>query len=463
MKRVIAFTKLRYLMLGVSALVILAGVVGVVLQGGLNLGIDFKGGLTQQVQILPVALSLTYDGEGTADLAISSAGVLELTLFDRETEKRETLTFDFETYPTLGILTDLLNRVDGVQGEASLASETATMRLFPVEPEVALSEQPYSINIRMGDDEDLIAPIEDVRDALSELENYTIQVVGNPRNQEFIVRVEIAGDDEEFQVAMEEKINELLSRRFGYSTVILKKSDFVGPRFSQDLAKQTFSLTAVALALILIYISFRFRVIFAVAAILALVHDVAVTIGIIGILQLEVTTAIIAAVLTIIGYSLNDTIVIFDRIRENQTLLRDSNLETIVNTSVTQSLSRTLVTSLTTLLAVTAIYVFGTGEIQSFALSMIIGVIVGTYSSIFIASPVVLGWQLAMDSRRKTREARKYGSRQAEPPAPVRKASERSTEEQPTTDTDATDKPAISPPSPSVQQRRPRKKKKKKK
>ena len=114
--------------------------------------------------------------------------------------------------------------------------------------------------------------------------------------------------------------------------------------------------------------------------------------GFIGTLGLEVSTTTIAAVLTIIGYSLNDTIVVFDRIRENQTLLRGDRFDNIVNISITQSLSRTIITSLTTLLAVTALYVFGTGSIKDFALNLIVGILIGTYSSIFIASPVLYSW-----------------------------------------------------------------------
>jgi preprotein translocase subunit SecF len=120
--------------------------------------------------------------------------------------------------------------------------------------------------------------------------------------------------------------------------------------------------------------------------------------------------------MTIIGYSLNDTIVIFDRVRENQELMRDSDLAVILNTSITQSMSRTLLTSLTTLLAVATIFIFGTGDIRNFALNLMVGVVVGTYSTIFIASPIVLSWTRTMDRRRRRRDVQLYG-RQAAAPA----------------------------------------------
>jgi preprotein translocase subunit SecF len=183
---------------------------------------------------------------------------------------------------------------------------------------------------------------------------------------------------------------------------------YVGPRFSQALGRQALALTLFALLLILAYLWFRFRLGYALSSIAALVHDVLVILGVIGTLQLEVSTATIAAVLTIIGYSLNDTIVIFDRIRENEVLLKDTSFRSTINTSISQSLSRTLITSITTLLAVIAIFVFSTGQIQLFALKLIIGVVVGTYSSIFVASPVLLGWQSAATQRRRRRETEKY-------------------------------------------------------
>ncbi|RKX86317.1 MAG: protein translocase subunit SecF, partial [Spirochaetes bacterium] len=170
--------------------------------------------------------------------------------------------------------------------------------------------------------------------------------------------------------------------------------------FSSSLASQSITLTIVALALILLYIWFRFKLGFAVSAITALAHDVLIMLGFIGTFGLEVSTTTIAAVLTIIGYSLNDTIVVFDRIRENKVLLKGDRFDNIVNISITQSLSRTIITSLTTLLAVVALYVFGTGSIEDFALNLIVGIVVGTYSSIFIASPVLLGWTNVTQKRK---------------------------------------------------------------
>jgi len=250
------------------------------------------------------------------------------------------------------------------------------------------------------------AGVPEIRDALESLGTIQVQSISGTDTPQFSIRVSDDGTTARFQQVKSQEILTLLRGRFG--TVTDLETAYVGPRFSRDLASQAMFLTIFALGLILIYIWFRFRLGYAISAISALVHDVLFMLGFIGALQLEVTTATIAAVLTIIGYSLNDTIVIFDRIRENETLLRDSSFISVADASITQSLSRTLITSLTTLLAVLAIYIFTTGSIQLFALNLIVGVLVGTYSSIFIASPALIAWQTTATTRRKKRDAERY-------------------------------------------------------
>jgi preprotein translocase SecF subunit len=163
----------------------------------------------------------------------------------------------------------------------------------------------------------------------------------------------------------------------------------VGPKVGAELSGKVIMAIISALGLILIYISIRFEFKFALGAIAALAHDVLITLGIFSILGLEISLPIIAAFLTIVGYSLNDTIVIFDRIRENIKTRRRDDYLTIINTSINESLSRTIITSLTTFFVVLILWLFGGEVIHNFAFAMMIGVIVGTYSSIYIASPIV--------------------------------------------------------------------------
>ena len=164
----------------------------------------------------------------------------------------------------------------------------------------------------------------------------------------------------------------------------------VGPKVGAELSGDAVLAIFSALALILIYISIRFEFKYAIGAIAALTHDVAITLGIFSILGYEISLAVIAAFLTIVGYSLNDTIVIFDRVRENVKGLKSISFRSVINQSINESLSRTIVTSVTTFLVVLILFLVGGEVIHSFAFAMIVGVIVGTYSSIFVASPVVI-------------------------------------------------------------------------
>ena len=174
------------------------------------------------------------------------------------------------------------------------------------------------------------------------------------------------------------------------------KTDFilsiekVGPKIGSELSGDAIMAILSALTLILIYISIRFEFKYAVGAIAALTHDVLITLGVFSILDYEVSLAVIAAFLTIVGYSLNDTIVIFDRVRENVKSIKNATLSSVINKSINQSLSRTIITSLTTFFVVLILFIVGGEVIHTFAFAMIIGVIIGTYSSIFVASPVVI-------------------------------------------------------------------------
>lgn len=172
--------------------------------------------------------------------------------------------------------------------------------------------------------------------------------------------------------------------------VEMRRVEFVGPQIGDELRDDGGTAMLLALAGILIYVTLRFEFRFSIGAIIALVHDVIITVGIFSITRMEFDLTILAAILAIIGYSLNDTIVVFDRVRENFLKLRKSNAEESINISINQTLSRTIVTSLTTLLVLLALYYFGGKIIHGFSVAMIIGISVGTYSSIYVASSSLL-------------------------------------------------------------------------
>lgn len=170
----------------------------------------------------------------------------------------------------------------------------------------------------------------------------------------------------------------------------LRRIEFVGPKVGEELSEQGGLAMLVALFGILIYVAMRFEYRFAIGAVLALVHDVTIVLGIFSMMGLEFDLTVLAALLAVIGYSLNDTIVVYDRIRENFLRIRKGESTQIVNTSLNQTLSRTLVTSLTTLLVLTALFYFGGELIHGFSTALILGVLVGTYSSIYVASSILL-------------------------------------------------------------------------
>lgn len=263
------------------------------------------------------------------------------------------------------------------------------------------------VAVQVSVDKSVDAPIDAVRSTLeASMQHVSVQNFGTAELKGFNIRIRAYEDRPEYATEIANKITGLLGGKFGADKVTLLSKTSVGPRFSASLFQQAFILVASALVLIGVYIWIRFRLGFAMAAVVSTIHNVAFMIGFIGLTKMEITSSTVAAVLTIVGYCLNDTIVVFDRIRENEKVMADQKLGTIYDTSITQTLSRTIVTAFTVLLAVFAIYIFTHGEIKDFAEVMLLGVVVGTYSSIFIASPVLLDYRTAETKRRKLRDAK---------------------------------------------------------
>jgi len=234
------------------------------------------------------------------------------------------------------------------------------------------------------------APLSEVRKIISRLKigDFSIQEFGAP--EEFLVRVQQAPNDKG-EDTQAQRVEAALSEVYG-KNFIVERVEMVGPKVGADLREKAFLALFYSLVGILIYITLRFELRFGVAAIVALGHDTMITVGAFSLMDKEFTLTVIAALLTVIGYSLNDTIVIFDRIRENLRLKRGQQLEAILNTSINQTLSRTILTSSTTLVVVLSIFVLGGEVIHDFAFALLVGIVIGTYSSIFVASPIILLW-----------------------------------------------------------------------
>jgi len=240
--------------------------------------------------------------------------------------------------------------------------------------------------IEVGYSED--ANLEQVRAALVEngFGDSSVQQFGTPRD----VLIRLAGGGEEGEGArLSNDVFNALSK-VADSEVELRRVEFVGPQVGDELTEDGALAVLVALIAILMYVAMRFEWRFAVGSVIALVHDVVITVGIFALLQIEFDLPVLAAVLAVIGYSLNDTIVVFDRIRENFRKMRKGTPVGIVNQSLNETLSRTLVTSLTTMLVLLALFFLGGEIIHGFAFALLIGVLIGTYSSIYVASTSIL-------------------------------------------------------------------------
>ena len=226
--------------------------------------------------------------------------------------------------------------------------------------------------------------VSSLRDNLNQMNLGDVSVKNFGNEKDFLIKFENSNNK---NVIEEIKIN--LDKSFG-NNFSFRRVENVGPKVSTELLKSGVIAISVALAMMLIYIWIRFEWQFSLGAILALFHDVIVTLGLFSLFELEINLSIIAAILTIVGYSMNDTVVIFDRVRENLRKYSDIKIYELTNISINETLSRTLITSITTLLALLSIFFFGGEILKGFSLAMIFGVVFGTYSSIYIANTILV-------------------------------------------------------------------------
>ena len=239
------------------------------------------------------------------------------------------------------------------------------------------------IELRASDEE---IKIQDIRKAFLNINVGDVSVKEFGKNTDYLIKFEKKNDQNDNFI---ENLKKDLSKEIGNSFKF-RRVENVGPKVSQELLEAGVIAIILSLSAMLFYIWIRFEWQFSLGAIVALVHDVVITLGFFSIFQLEVNLSIVAAVLTIVGYSMNDTVVIYDRVRENLNKYSSKNIKEISNLSINETLSRTIITSFTTLLALFSIFLFGGMILKGFSLAMILGVIFGTYSSIFIANPILI-------------------------------------------------------------------------
>jgi len=234
--------------------------------------------------------------------------------------------------------------------------------------------------------------IPQVRQALgrSGLEDSTIQDFGQDGSNEFLIRLEKTS----VQLGtLGEEVRRSFSQQFGPDHFEIRRIESVGPKVGKDLRQRGLLSVIVATIMMGVYIWFRFELRFGLGAVIALIHDVLITVGALMLANYEFDLTIVAALLTIVGFSVNDTVVVCDRIRENMRKIRRESLETIINTSINETLSRTILTTGTALLVLFALFFLGGGVIRPFAFALLVGFFSGVYSTIFIASPVILFWE----------------------------------------------------------------------
>lgn len=381
-KNDIPVIKLRWVSWAIALVLLAAGVVSLIVFNGFNLGVDFESGLSQRIQIAPTGLEVTYDGNLDTVISISASA---LSVEQRGEGGVATKSLRFTEYPTSGDLAQALNSVDGVSAHVIDGSLKSRDLLSGYGFPATLGTDPVGLNFRGAGS----SSIEDVRSALTALGNVRVQTIGGGDSQTYQIRLGIKEGSS--QDSLEGEVASALGEYFGKDGFVILQSDYIGPKFSATLLSSSILAIVVAMVFILGYVWIRFHFAYAVSSLVALAHDVLMLLTFISLLRLEFTSTTIAALLTIIGYSLNNTIVIFDRIRENVGLNVNMGLRSNIDRSVTQSMSRTIMSALTTLLAILPLAIFASGDIQLFAINMSLGLVFGTYSSNLLA-PSLLYW-----------------------------------------------------------------------
>ena len=238
-----------------------------------------------------------------------------------------------------------------------------------------------------------------IRDVLKNMNLGDVNVKKFGQKGDYLIKVEQTGDNNKLIAEIKKSLSDNLT-----SEVNFRRVENVGPKVSAELLQSGVIAISLSLAAMLFYIWVRFEWQFSIGSIIALFHDVIITLGIFSILSLEINLSIIAAVLTIVGYSMNDTVVIYDRIRENLGKYHRLNISDIANLSINETLARTIITSVTTLLALLSIFILGGEILRGFSFAMILGVLIGTYSSIFVASPILKTFKVSYKTLEKEEE-----------------------------------------------------------
>jgi preprotein translocase subunit SecF len=401
MKKIIHFSKFFLPASIISAIIVIVGVGGFITNRGFNLGVDFQAGLLQEIQFAPTAFRLTYNGPGNANVSLSRSS-LDIVIIGIGAEEL-THSFPFASFPSLGDLIRGLRGIEGLSASEVAPANTSSLLLIQsaLSSPLLRADSPFVLHYLPP----TAAPIriEDVRSSLLSLGTVSVQALGVPSERHFMIRMDDRELESEGRGVPSERIINTLENTFGAGEVVVTRSDYVGESFARNLIELAGLLIILTLLLVGAYLSFRFKIHFAVGAIIGIVYDVIVIVAFVALTRMEFNTITIAAILTILGYSTNNTIVVFDRIRENRRIFPDDAFVDVLNRSLTATLNRTIITTLTTMLAVLSLFIFTTGSMKDFSLALLVGMASGVYTTLFIASGVVNFWETHKMKKEKRR------------------------------------------------------------
>ncbi len=370
----IDFMKYKYVALAFSGLIILTGLINITVGKGINYGIDFAGGTLVRI-IFRGEVSVANIRQDLRNVGIENNRIQEIGESGREYVIR---TFEQEAEAQAG------EEIEAHEYVAQLVVDA----LRTEEEKSALAQGLPDLN---SIDENFLGEL--LQPEYPErAEELAQRIVALRNSQELGGLIQDYNQLSEMAGLSPELISFLERETFLSQFAVLSK-ETVGPQIGRDLRRKATQATIWALFGMLIYIGIRFQYAYGVSAILTLAHDVLITVGIFSLTNRELNLPVIAAILTIVGYSLNDTIVIFDRVRDNLKLIRKSDFNSLLNTSINQTLSRTVITSGTTFLTVVTLFLFGGEVINDFAFTMMIGVIIGTFSSIYLSCSTLYFWK----------------------------------------------------------------------
>jgi preprotein translocase subunit SecF len=374
-----------------SLLLTVAGLVSLAVKGGPKYGIDFNGGALMDVNFIKrppaeairSALRQKISGEIEVQEITNSQNSQEVLI---STDVRDEKALDVERRDMIATLNAAYNPSASGKLDINNAGQTALAD--------ALRDPLAKAAVAISDDQ-----LQALAKRISDYRN-TPPRSGLIRNLDELTAVP----------GVTPQILSVIKQVCVPGAFAIRSIEIVGPKIGADLRQQAVNVVLIALAAMLVYIAVRFEWIYGVAAVIAVFHDTIITIGLFSLFNKQIDLTVIAALLTLVGYSMNDTIVVFDRIRENIKLQRRGSFKEIVNTSINQTLSRTVLTSGLTFLTAISLYLFGGQVLNGFSFALVVGIIVGTYSSVFVASPILIFWQ-DLAERRRSREKQGVGRR----------------------------------------------------